>query len=57
MYGEWYDNFLKTYSNLLKLDKHSKESVRKFMDNTDNTDKILFKYWFLQKADELINGI
>lgn len=57
MYGEWYANFLKTYSNLLKLDKHSKESVRKFMDNTDNTDKILFKYWFLQKADELINGI
>lgn len=57
MYGEWYDNFLKTYSNLLKLDKHSKESVREFMDNTDNTDKILFKSWFLQKADELINGI
>lgn len=54
MYGEWYDNFLKSYGVLLKIDRRSKESVRKFRDKTEKTVKILFKSWFMQKADELI---
>lgn len=49
MYGEWYDNFLKFYSILIKLDLKNYEDVRSFRDKVESTTKLLFKSWMLEK--------
>lgn len=53
MYGEWYDNFLKLYGILLKLNPKNSEEIKKFKYKVESVKKILFRSWFLEKIKQL----
>ncbi len=51
MYGEWYDNFLKFYSALLKLSGSDNDSKKNLRKKISLTKKVLFKQWMVAKVN------
>lgn len=58
MYGPWYENFLKFYSELLDLrinfsESNNYENLSDMQNRLKNTVKASFKSWLLEKISEL----
>ncbi|MBL8016392.1 MAG: hypothetical protein JNK43_03910 [Ignavibacteria bacterium] len=61
MYGPWYENFLKFYSELLELKVKGQENldyknIQGLQARLNNTVKVSFKTWLLEKTEQLIKN-
>ena len=58
MYGPWYENFLKFYSELLEMKMNGEqdtnhENIKDMQSRLNNTIKVSFKTWLLEKITNL----